>query len=199
MHLKESTMKKILALATVTAVTAAGAAVATHPDESRQFADRAAATAVRIWQGVEANPVPVILALGTFLLTVVYHTLKGKSFRESVEVAATRVTVVAVPAPAPEPTVVQRAQARTTRTQLIADQIGLENRIRKLPAEVKQAEKDACYTEQSLADAVKALEAKRQAHEEAVVRLEALQRELAAGEAELAAIDAELKKLADVV
>jgi hypothetical protein len=196
-------MTKIFALATVGVAAAVGTVYTTHPDEFRLYADRAAATAVRIWEGVEANPVPVILALGTFLLTVVYHTMKGKSFRESVEVAATRVTVVPVPVPgggaAPENSVVKRAQARATRTQLVADQIGLENRLRKLPDEVKKAEKEACYTEQAVGDARKALEAKQAAHAEAVTRLEALRAELAAGEAELTAIDDELHKLADVV
>ena len=44
---------------------------------------------------------PLALAAGTFLLTVLYHKAKGKSFRESVEVAATRVAVVSVPASRP--------------------------------------------------------------------------------------------------
>ncbi len=193
-------MKKLIALAVLTAGAAGGVAYTTHPDEARQYTDAAALAALRVWTGIEANPVPVLVALGTFLLTVVYHTLKGKSFRESVEVAATRVTVVPVPVPTPESenAVVKRAQARATRTQLLADQIGLENRIRHLPGEVKKAEKDACYTEQAVADAHKALEAKRTAHEGAVAKLEALRVELAAGEAELVAIAAELKKLADV-
>lgn len=194
-------MKKLIALATVTTVAAVSTLAATHPDDSRQLADRALVALTRMWDGIEANPVPVLIAVGTFLITIVYHKLKGKSLRESVEVAATRVTVVAVPTSvaAAEPSVVQRAQARATRTQLVADQIGLENRIRKLPAEVKAAEKDACYTEQSLAESQKALDAKRQAHEVAVAKLEALKKELAAGESELEAIDAELHKLAEVV
>jgi hypothetical protein len=194
--------KKMIALASVT-VAALGTVAATHPDEWRQLTDRLAAAALRAWDGIEANPLPMLLALGTFLLTIVYHKLRGKSLRESVEVAATRVTVVPVPAPSAatdhETPVIARARARATRTQLLADQIGLENRYRKLPDDVKKAEKEACYTEQALADARLALEAKQQAHEDAVAKLEALRMELAAGEAELAAITTELKKLAEVV
>jgi hypothetical protein len=193
-------MKKLiaLALAGLTAVVVTG--YATHPVELRQHSEAAEKAAIRVWDGIEANPVPVIVALGTFLLTIVYHKLKGKSLRESLEFAATRVTVVPVPAPTAdqETTVVKRAQARATRTQLIADQIGLENRIRKLPAEVQKAEKDACYTEQAVADAEQSLAAKRKAHEDAVVKLELLRAELAAGEAELTAIATELQKLANV-
>lgn len=197
-------MIKFLALTALLAAASAAAVYNTHPAEVRQAADVASAAAVRAWTGVEGNPVPVLVALGTFLLTIVYHKLKGKSLRESVEVAATRVTVVAVPAPAAPPAeseaaVVKRAQLRATRTQLLADQIGLENRIRKLPGEVQKAEKDACYTEQAVTDTEKALEVKRAAHAEAAKKLEALRVELAAGEAELAAIANELKKLADVV
>ena len=204
-------MIKFLALTGLLAAASVAAVYNTHPAEVRQAADAASAAAVRAWTGVEGNPVPVLVALGTFLLTIVYHKLKGKSLRESVEVAATRVTVVAVPTPAApvaesEAAVVKRAQLRATRTQLIADQIGLENRIRKLPGEVQKAEKDACYTEQAvneaeeaLTKAESALEAKIAENEAAAKKLEALRAELGAGEAELAAIAAELKKLADVV
>lgn len=193
-------MKKFIALAAVGFGAAIGAGYATHPDEFNDSAAIATRTAERAWVGVEANPVPVLIALGTFLLTIVYHKAKGKTLRESVEVAATRVTVVQTTVPgAPEPAVVKRAQARATRTQLLADQFGLENRIRKLPDEVQKAEKDACYTEQALADAERSLKAKRKAHEDAVAKLAALQKEVAAGDAELAAIGAELKRLAEVV
>jgi hypothetical protein len=201
-HTKGQHMKKLIALTTVGIAAAVGTAYATHPDDCMQVLDMAQAVAMRAWANIEGNPVPVLVALGTFLATIIYHKLKGKSFRESVEVAATRVTVVPVPrgnaSDAAESTVVTRAKARATRAQLIADQIGLENRIRKLPAEVKAAEKDACYSEQSLADAQKSLAAKQQAHEDAVAKLETLRTELAAGEAELAAIADELKKLAEV-
>jgi len=191
-------MKKFIALATVGLTAAVGIGYATHPKEFERYQAAAVQAAVRMWNNIEANPVPVLVALGTFLLTIVYHKLKGKSLRESVEFAATRVTVVPVPA-VPENAVVKRAQARATRTQLLADQIGLENRIRHLPGEVKKAEKDACYTEQAVSDAEKALEAKRHAHADAVAKLEALRKELAVGEAELTAMAGELKKLADVV
>ncbi len=197
-------MTKIFALATVALTAAVATVYATHPVESKQYADTVAKAAERMWVNIEANPVPVLVALGTFVLTIVYHKLKGNSLRESVEFAATRVTVVPVPVPAAAENesataVVKRAQARATRTQLLTDQIGLENRTRKLPDEVKKAEKEACYTEQSLADVRKSLETKQKAHEDAVAKLEALRTELAAGEAELTAISTELKKLADVV
>ena len=204
-------MTKIFALAIVALAAAVGTGYATHPDEFKQYADTAAQAASRMWSNIEANPVPVLVALGTFVLTIVYHKLKGNSLRESVEFAATRVTVVPVqvPAPAtaePENIVVKRAQARATRTQLLADQIGLENRIRKLPDEVKKAEKEVCYTEQAmdvaeaaLTAAEEAMESKIAANSVATGKLEALKKELAAGEGELTAIATELKKLADVV
>jgi len=181
---------------------AAGVAYATNRTEFERYAGVAANVAVRVWDNVEANPVPVLLALGTFLLTVVYYKAKGKSLRESVAVAATRVTVVPVPyqdADEDENRAVARAKARTARTQLLADQILLQNRLRKLPEEVTKAEKDACYSEQSVADTERALAARRKAHDEAVAKLEALRAELAKGDAELAEIEAGLKKLADRV
>ena len=161
-------MKKFIALASVGVGAAVGTAYAAHTDEFAPFLANATRAAERLWTGVEANPVPVLVALGTFLLTIVYHKAKGKSLRESVAFAATRVTLVPVPTPAaasPEPLVVKRAQARATRTQLIADQIGLENRIRKLPDEVKKAEREVCYAEQAVTDGETALTAAEEALE----------------------------------
>jgi chromosome segregation ATPase len=197
-------MKRIALAAVVLLVAAAvGSAYRTHPDEFKQYLDVAANAGGQVWDKIEANPIPVYLALGTFLLTVVYHKAKGKSLRESVEVAATRVTVVPVPPPRlPEETenlVVKRAKARAMRTQLLTDQVGLQTRQRKLPEAVMKAEKDACYTEQAVADAERALMAKRKAHQEAVARLKAVRKDKAECDAELAEIDAELKKLADCV
>jgi hypothetical protein len=193
-------IKRIALAAAVLGAAAVGMGYVSFPAEFREYVAAAADAGRRLWANVEANPVPVVLAAGTFLLTVVYHKARGKSLRESVEVAATRVTVIPVPAAAAEgdADVVKRAKARATRAQLIADQIGLQNRIRKLPDEVTKAEKEACYAEQAVADAERALQSKWEAHEEAVAKLGGLRGELVVGEAELAAIDTELKKLAEI-
>ncbi|HEX4614005.1 MAG TPA: hypothetical protein VH092_37835 [Urbifossiella sp.] len=190
----------ILASAALGAVAAAGYAY--DPAEFDRLLDAARPAAERAWTGVTANPAPVFVAAATFLMTVGYHAARGKSLRESVEVAATRVTVVPVPAPAPpadENPVLTRAKARTARTQLVADQIGLENRTRQLPEAVKKAEQEVCYTEQGATDAARTLGARKAAHEDAVAKLAVIRREKAAADAELAAIRAELRKLADVV
>jgi chromosome segregation ATPase len=192
---------KYIALAVVVLGAAGGVAYSTYPDEFKQHAGAAEGVARRAWEAVEANPAPVLVALGTFLLTVVYHKARGKSLRESVEVAATRVTVVplpAAPADAENP-VVRRAKARATRAQLIADHIGVQTRQRKLPDALVKAEKEACYTEQALADAGRAWEDRQRAHDEAVAKLESLRKEQAEIDAELAEMEAELKKLAALV
>ena len=192
-------MKRILFVFAVLVATAALVA-RSYPNEFWAYAGEFVRAAEWVWDGVRANPLPVGLAAGTFLLTVIYHKAKGKSLRESLEVAATRVTVVNVPRPeaADENPVVKRAKARATRAQLLADQIGLQNRQKKLPEEILKAEKDACYTEQALADAERKLDDKRKAHENAVAKLGALRNERDAADAELAEIDVELQKLAEV-
>ena len=193
-------MKRIL-FALAVLVAAAALVGRSYPDELWVYAGEAVKAGRWVWDGIQANPLPVSLAAGTFLLTVVYHKAKGKSLRESLEVAATRVTVVSVPQAdaGEENPVVKRAEARATRAQLLVDQIGLQNRQKKLPEEVLKAEKDACYTEQALIDAERKLADKRKAHGEAVAKLEALRTERDASAAELAEIDVELQKLADVV
>ena len=193
-------MKRIL-LVTVCLVLV-GVAYYTHPDAVVEYAGQAVQAGQWVWDGIRANPVPVGLAAGTFLLTVVYHKARGKSLRESVEVAATRVALVPVPVrdgDESETVVVKRAKARAMRAQLMTDQIGLQNRQRRLPEEVLKAEKDACYTEQTLADAERKLDERQRAHDDAVVKLEALRKEKASAEAELAAIEVELATLAELV
>jgi hypothetical protein len=192
------TMKRIAFLTVVLGV-AAGIGYATNPDETKLYLAYVAQGAVRLWENIEANPVPVIVAAGTFLLTVIYLHAKGKTLRESVTVAATRVSLVGVPKPEDENPVVKRAKARATRAQLLSDQVCLENRYRHLPEAVRAAEKETCYTEKAVADAEGALEKKQQAHESAVAKLEALRKEKATVDAELAAIEVELKKLNEVV
>lgn len=187
------------------AVLASTAGVATayvlYPVDTMQAIHTLTQAGTWAWEGVRANPVPVTLAAGTFLLTVAYHKAKGKSLRESVEVAATRVAVVPVAYADVEDDhpVVKRARARATRAQLLADQIGLQTRQRKLPEEVRKAEKDVCYTEQGLTDAERQLAERQEAHEAAVAKLESLRTEKTEGEVELTEIEAELRKLADVV
>lgn len=184
-------------------VLGAGAAAGYHyyPNEFKLAVDAASGAASWVWENIRANPVPVSLAVGTFLLTVVYHKAKGKSLRESVEVAATRVTVVPVSfgdSNVDEHPVVKRAKARAMRSQLLTDQNGLINRQRKLPEELMKAEKDACYTEQAVTDAAKKLADRQKHHQEAVTRLESLRKEKAQSDAELAEIEVELKRLAEI-
>src|SRR5437879_901294 len=93
----------------VAVLAAVGARYAADPDQTARYVDAAAKAASRAWDGIEASPVPVLLALGTFLLTVAYHKLRGKTLRESVEVAATRVAVVPVPASEADNPVLRRA------------------------------------------------------------------------------------------
>jgi hypothetical protein len=173
-----------------------------YPVEVAQSLNTAVNTAIKVWENIETNPFPVVVALGTFLATVIYHKASGKSLRESVEVAATRVTIVPVPredGASDEKPVIKRAKARATRAQLLVDQIGLQNRQRKLPDEILKAEKDSCYTQQALTDAQRTLSARQKAHEESVSKLKALRKENAELEGELLEIDSELKKLAEVV
>jgi len=191
---------KLITLFVLCVAAAVAVGYVKYPDEFERTSSVVIESAQWVWENVRANPVPVALALGTFLLTVAYHKAKGKSLRESVEVAATRVAVipVAIADSHDEHPVVKRARARATRAQLLADHVGLQNRQRKLPEEVQKAEKDACYTEQAVIDAERKLADKQKHHDEAVTQLEALRQEKAQSEAELAEIEVELQKLAEV-
>src|SRR5205823_11279387 len=70
---EEFTMTRI-ALAAVFLAAAVGISYAgRHPDEASRYAAAAESAALKVREGVQANPGPVLLALGTFLLTVLYH------------------------------------------------------------------------------------------------------------------------------
>lgn len=193
-------MKRILVLI-LGLLASVGVASVSYPEDSARISGMAETVANRTWSGFESHPMPMIFALGTFFLTVVFYKAKGMSLRESVEVAATRVTVIPVSAPFEdvENAVLRRAKARAMRTQLMTDRIGLENRARKVPEEVVKAEKDSCHTERAFAEAKRALAERQKAHEAAMAKLKSLRKEKAKGEAELAEIDAELSKLAELV
>lgn len=193
-------MKRI-AFGTVCLVAAVSVGYVMYQAEFSEYSGEATKLLVWVRAQVQANPFPVALAVGTFLLTVIYHKAKGRSLRESVEAAATRVVVIPGPVQSAmdENPVVKRARARATRTQLLADQNGIENRQRKLPEELKRAENEVSYSEQALTDAERKLADKRKSHDEASAKLETLRKEKAQSEAELAEIRLELKKLAEVV
>jgi hypothetical protein len=191
---------KTIALLIVFLAAAAAIGYKTHPAEFMQYMEVAGQLAVRAWESIEANPIPVAVALGTFLVTVVYLQVKGKTLRESVTLAATRVSLVPVRQPDEEETpVIKRAMARATRAQLLVDEVQLQNRQRPLAEAVKMAEKDACYTEAAVAEAKVTLEKKQKAHEEAIAKVARIRAEKAACDKELAAIAVELKKLKELV
>jgi hypothetical protein len=193
-------MTKRITLVAVGLGAGVGAGYLANPEEFRNLLAVVAAAAVRVWESVEANPGPALLAVGTFLLTVTYHKVKGKSLRESVEAAASRGRSDPAKAPEePENPVVTRAKARTMRSQLLADQIGIQNRQRKLPEEIARAEREATHAAHCLTDAKKNLEAKQKANDDAFKHLEALRFQYAECEAELEEIEAELEKLAELV
>ncbi|CAN5427092.1 hypothetical protein BH11PLA2_BH11PLA2_11700 [soil metagenome] len=193
-------MKRLLLLGVLAGAAVFGVKSAFEPSELEKYEAVAASLIAQGLAYLRSNPVPFAVALGTFLATVIYHKAKGKSLRESVEAAATRVTVVTMPGyDANEAPVIARARARATRTQLLTDQAGLQNRQRKLPEEIQKAEKDVCYTEQALKETQKTLALRQKAYEDAEAKLEELVEAREDGAGELVAIELELSKLATVV
>ncbi len=196
-------MKKLIVLVLVFGAVAAALAKS-YPAKFERYSILSMTKAEIAWNKIESNPIPIVVALGTFVMTFIYHKAKGKSFRESVEVAATRVTVVQ-PVPAPnsvqreeENPVLKRARDRTTRIQLLADQVEIRNRIAKLPEALIKAEQEYCFKEKAVLDAKAALGEKYKARNQAENRLANLRSELETGRAEIEAIEAELMKLKQV-
>ncbi len=179
------------ALALATAGLAAVAADRLVPAATARLALDAHHLLRRAVEGVETNPLPSLLALGTVLATA---CLRASRSRPAVTTPA-----AVEPADDGKAGVLRRALDRATRTQLVCDQIALEHRCKALPEAVRKAERDVCYTENAVAEAERALASKEADRNEAFGKLEDLRHELAAGDAEAVAIRAELVKLAERV
>lgn len=114
-------------------------------------------TIARMWSGIEANPLPVLIALATFAITVAFHRFKGASFREAVERAATKAVVVTVPPPVTRPAdidnAVVRASNRVTLRQLVEDLSELKKREKELPKEIEDAQIERMEAEEHNAKA----------------------------------------------
>lgn len=96
------------------------------------------------------------------------------------------------------PETVRRAEARALKGQLINDQIGLENRARKLPQEIQDAQKIVNKTAKDLTDAEYNLRVKQVAYEKACEKLSALKTEDASIETQLVEMALEIDKLTKI-
>jgi hypothetical protein len=191
----------LAALAGVTAATGIFYATNATPEDVDRYQATTEAVAGKVWANVEANPWPVGLAVGTFLLTVVYHKACGRSVRQALEAAALRGTIV-TPAAGQSQTesdVLTRAKNRTTKTQLTQDRFVLENRDRAMQVEISTAEKDSAWADREAEAAAEKAEGKRLAAITIHKKLTSLRTEREATAAELAKIDAELARLAPLV
>ncbi len=150
--------------------------------------------AERGWDKIEENPIPILVALLTMLLTVVYHKAKGKTLKQAMEVAVTKVNTVEV-GHQTRSGAATRAQHRATYQQLERDQKELEERLKILPAAIEIAKKKlaSAVAESKAADA--AADAKESARINAERILANLTSEQEKGQVELTEIDDELHAL----
>lgn len=194
--------KSIKFLAATIPVALVGLTITAQMPEANEYIKEQAISAwawvSEMWRRVETDPAPYLSVIGTFIATALYYKLRGRSLRESVEMAATRVTVINATTPQAEPEISNaraRAHARTTRNQLINDQLLLEHRMKTLPKKVEEAERNFCYAENELGKAKKALEDKQKQYEQASQELNKLVDESTRSNDELAEIKAEIKAL----
>lgn len=128
---------------------------------------------------------------GLFLTTVAILRRRGKTTKEAFRTAAFPATV-AVPE---EPPAVRRARAKTLRTQLIADQIGIEGQLRKLPEQIGHAEKGASYTRKHLVEMLAAYQKAQKESDEAEKHLAHLREVKENLEHDLAQVKTEIENI----
>ncbi len=149
-----------------------------------------------------ANPVPIWVAVAGFLFTMVYHWAKGKSFRESVEVAATRVKVVettATPAAATVSPAYEKAQKQSVYLRLAESETEIEAKIGRLRTEVAKADKVMADTSKQAKEARLLFEQKTNSAHDAHEKYNLLLSSLTESLNERDSIKVEMRQLEKVV
>ncbi len=185
---------------------------------------RIAAFTERVWESVVANPTPVVMAIAVFLFTCAYHVVRGRSIREAVEIAITKIepqrsTASGLPTmgeayrgtshanqsgsdaseEVEETPVMARARNRVEWHQLTTDKEDIERRMLRLPDEIATVQRDVSMKEMEYRQVATDHQVKKERLETVVGRLNALLDEKARRNTELAAVDAELERLKPLV
>jgi hypothetical protein len=101
-------------------------------DMTEQVAD----VMVKFWHSIESNPGPSILAAILFVLTIVYHKIKGRSTVAAVKAAVLREPPIEQPLPNPT---LERIQRDVIENQMLETYDKLEKRQKDLPSEIENA------------------------------------------------------------
>lgn len=128
--------------------------------------------------------------VGAFLCSVVMLRSRGKSTKEAFKTAAFPATSVQE-----ESHVVRKAKNKGLRTQLIAEQIGLENQLRKMPGQIEAAQKNVSWTSKHLQEAEIAYKKAKEDYDAAYDHNQGLIRNRHAIETDLAEINQEIDRV----
>lgn len=90
--------------------------------------------ASKLWESIEANPGPSILAIGLFVITVIYHKRRGASTVEALKAVVLKTT----PAE-PENPVLVKIQKEALQNQMYKAYDKLSDRSKVLPEEIGTA------------------------------------------------------------
>lgn len=129
-----------------------------------------------------------------FAASVLWLKRGGRTTRQAITTAAFPVSAIS-PLPDPESPALVRARNKTLRMQLLADEISLNNRLKKYPEAIVKAEKDVSYTESAQKTAKEQYDKARRFHDEATASLTNLRDQEKAETEELVEIRKELARL----
>lgn len=184
--------RKLALLAPILAIGAGTGFKEAYPETAQEWIQVLIPMGMNLWDKVETNPTPYVTSIGFFVLAVVIQVRRGKTIKEAVQ-------AVVAKGPVTESDVVVRSRNRALKNQLLTDQIGLQNRIRKLPEEIKRAEVDFAHTQKDLRSAEENLKIKVANHKLSSDKLKALEDEAIRSHEEHAHIQTELNGLKDMV
>lgn len=140
-----------------------GQAKTTVVEPADQVMTKVTDLATKLWDSIESNPGPSILALALFIVTVVYHKSKGATVLAAVKAATLKTT----PEVDENPLLVKLRREALSK-QMLETFDKLEARHKELPQELSTASADLSRKERELKIASEAAERARIAYSKAV-------------------------------
>lgn len=91
----------------------------------------------KLWASIESNPGPSILAVVLFVMTVVYHKMKGRSTIAALKAGLLK--EAPVDPPTPENPIIAKMHRQAIENQMLDTYEKLEKRQKALPTEIENA------------------------------------------------------------
>lgn len=160
-------------------------------DPAESAMEKTTVLVTKLWDSIESNPGPSLLALALFIITVVYHKRRGTS-----TVEALKATLLKTHPAEPVNPILEKIQREALEGQMLDAFDRLEKRSRDLPDEITAAKHQLQNRESVMNKTNEAAERARNEKLKAQAYYDRLVREQAEGAAAMKELEVEMSKAA---